>query len=150
LARNSRFKKYRKNSSKGHVSLGEILKELFPHHKLYQEYPLDKILEIGYRIQQIPQIYQNKFLLKRSRKYRADWVVLDLNLVFEYQGEHHFKAIDYVNDPDKALSNLETRKNLDFIKRSIVRESGFDLIEINYNEKLTTSLIQEKILEFRK
>ena len=122
--------------------LGEILHTIFPIGKIYQEYPLDLVLKCGYKDQGIEEDNQDKFLLDRARKLRADWVVLDRRLVVEFHGEHHYQAVDYGDG--KGEEAYQHRLHLDMIKRSIVKEAGFFLIEWPHYEELTEDSFTEK------
>ena len=145
MAKSSRFKSYRQNASKGHQLVGEILQRLFPLGKVYQEYPLDRILKKGYRDQNIAEEHQDKFMMRRAAQLHADWVVLDRCLVVEFHGEHHFQAVDYGDG--KGEENFQHRLHLDKVKRSIVNEAGFILIEWPYNEELTDDSFAKKLEE---
>jgi hypothetical protein len=146
MARTDRFRiRPRDNASKGHISLGEILRELFPLNKVYQEYGYDLVLQKGYKTFKVREEHQDKLMINRARRLKADWVVLDLMLVLEYQGEHHYHAIDYENNPDKAESNYQRRVMLDTVKRIICKEANFFLVEIPYHEKLTRENVSKLI-----
>lgn len=104
MARNSRFRKFSKNCSELHERVREVLSDMFPTSERYEEYPLDKILEKGYKDQRVPKEHQDNFLLNRGRKLRCDFCLLKLSTVIEVQGEHHYKIIDYdKKDLDKGI-----------------------------------------------
>lgn len=100
------------------------------------------VLKCGYKDQGIEEDNQDKFLLDRARKLRADWVVLDRRLVVEFHGEHHYQAVDYGDG--KGEEAYQHRLHLDMIKRSIVKEAGFFLIEWPHYEELTEDSFTEK------
>lgn len=130
-----RFKQgYRENASSGHIKFGEALKRIFPLNKRYQEYPYSMILKKGYSTYLVPEANMNTALEQEARKYHADWVILDLCIILEYQGEHHYYAIDYLGDFEKAQAALARRQYIDKKKREIANEAGFLLIEIPYFE----------------
>lgn len=145
MARASRFKTDQTSSSIGHQKIGGLLKELLPLYKIYQEYPLDLVLKRGYRIHQIPEEFQDQFLLKRARGLRADWVVLDLDLVVEYHGDHHYHPVDYGDGRGEEAH--QRRLHLDRVKRRIIGEAGFRLIEWPHFEKLTQQTLSNRIEE---
>lgn len=145
MARSSRFKTNREESSKGHKLVGEILHSLFPIGKIYQEYPYDLILKKGYNKQGVTAEFWNNTMIQRAKKFRADWVVLDKNLVVEYQGEHHFSPVDYGDG--KGGENYAHRIYLDTVKRRILIEAGFKLIEWPHYEQLTEESLALKIEE---
>lgn len=147
MGRTSRFRISSKNASKGHTKLGSVLREIFPMNKIYQEYGYDMILLKGYKTFGVPEEFRDKFLLKRARRLKADWVVLDMMLAFEYQGLHHYEAIDYEKNPDTAESNLQRRIMLDKVKRIICKEANFFLVEIPYWEDLSVSNLSRMIDE---
>jgi very-short-patch-repair endonuclease len=145
VARHSRFKEHRDEASKGHERIGELLGNLFPLCKLYQEYPLDLVLKKGYKNTGVEERLQDTIMLRRARSLRADWVVLDRNLVVEFHGEHHYKEVDYGDG--KGAEAHQHRLHLDRVKRAIVRESGFMLIEWPHFEELTEQALVAKIDE---
>jgi hypothetical protein len=143
MARHSRFKTHREEASKGHLLLGELLQQMFPICKIYQEYALDLILKRGYKDQQVEKEFQDQYLLKRAKSLRVDWVVLDRRLVFEFLGEHHYRPIDY--GTGSGEEDYQHRLFLDVIKRRIVKEADFRLIEWPYYEPLTAESLVAKI-----
>jgi len=122
----------RENASKGHIYLGESLKELFPLNKIFQEYPYDKIIRKGYKLYNVPEDCWDHALLKRATRFHADWVVLDLCLIFEWQGEHHFSPIYYNSELEKADAAYAARVIVDKKKRYMAQEARFKLLEIPY------------------
>jgi hypothetical protein len=122
--------------------MGELLERIFPMHKVYQEYPLDRILEVGCKDQ---GRRPDPFLLSRSRGLRADWVVLDLRLIVEYHGEHHYHPVSYGDG--KAESRYQTRIHLDKIKRLIAKEANFYLMEWPFDKGLTEHSLHKRIFE---
>lgn len=123
----------------------EVLKACYPIHEIYEEYPYDMILKIGYKKLETPELNHNKFLLIRAKKLRADFCIPKLSLIIEVQGEHHYKAINYNDDIDEAESSLETRKHLDKIKRLIASEAEFLMIEWPYYDSISESLFLDRI-----
>jgi hypothetical protein len=121
--------------------LGEILSRLFPLNKIYQEYGYDLILRRGYDAFDIPEEQRDQNLLKRARRLKADWVVLDLMFIFEYQGEHHYFPISYDGNQDAAESSFHRRAMLDSQKRIIAVEANFYLVEVPYWEQLSEDSI---------
>jgi hypothetical protein len=145
VARHSRFKEHREESSKGHIEIGELLKKQFPICRIYQEYPMDLILKRGYRDQKVETEFQDQFMLKRARALRVDWVVLDLRLIVEFHGAHHFQPVDYGDG--KGSESYQHRLHLDGVKRRIAREADFHLIEWPHFEALTEASLAAKIDE---
>lgn len=145
MARSTRFKGLRSNASKQHIEIFEMLKEIYPVHVVYHEYPLSDILKKGYQVQQLGRDMQDLFLYKRASRLKADLCIPDLSLVIECQGQHHYGAVDYGDG--KGEENYQHRLHLDKIKRLIYKEAGFTLLEIPYFEKLTRDELEDKILK---
>ena len=153
MSRYAYFKTSRKSDSELHKKVREVLTSMFPITERYEEYPLDKVLEKGYRNQNIKDENQDQFLLSRARKLRCDFCLLKLATIIEVQGEHHYQIINYGKKDtlDKGKERFEHRKHLDKIKRLIYKEAGFNLVEIPYdkvrdktNEEIE-SFIQDKM-----
>jgi len=145
VARQSRFKTNREEASKGHLQVGEVLYQIFPLCKIYQEYPMDLILKKGYRDQGVDEEFQDQFMLKRARSLRVDWVVLDRNLIVEFHGKHHYEPVDYGDG--KGEEAHQHRLHLDGVKRRIAKEAGFNLVEWHYADKLTPETFALKLFE---
>jgi hypothetical protein len=145
MARSSRYSYTRENASKGHKKMALILREIFKLNKIYEEYPYDLILKRGYDIQNIPQNNQDNLMIKTSRKYRADFCILDMGIIVEFLGEHHFESVGYGKGDDGEEERFQHRKHLDMVKRTIARESGFSLIEWPYFEDLTKESFLKKL-----
>jgi hypothetical protein len=97
---------------------------------------MDKILKIGYNVFEVPQDQWDTGLLARATRLHADWVVLDMRLIVEFHGEHHYGAVIYGDDARKAQSAYQARQHLDLIKRRIAREAQFTYVEWPYSKKL--------------
>lgn len=69
-----------------------------------------------------------------GRKLRFDVYDVDNNILFEYQGEYHYKEKPYYGDTDKAKKSLEDRKIRDELKRQYCINNDILLIEIPYWE----------------
>lgn len=137
MAKTSRFRHaYRDNASKGHILCGEAIRNIFPLNKVYQEYPYDKILKAGYTKYNTPRDVWNSAMMQEASRLHADWVVLDIGLIIEFQGEHHYGPVGYDSDYDKAESNYMRRHYLDKKKRAIANEASFIYIEIPYFENM--------------
>ena len=135
MGRNSRYKiEFRDSASKGHKRFGEALKRLFPLNKIYQEYPYDRIMRRGYSISRVPKDAWDSAMLSQASTLHADWVVLDLCLILEYNGEHHYQEIDYTRDANAAQAAYMRRQYLDKKKRKMANEAGFAILEIPYFE----------------
>lgn len=147
MAKSARFKKNRESSSKNHKKLADILNDLYPIARIYEEYPYDKILEHGYKIQKNRfdgNIKEDRYLMATASKLRADFFIKDLNIIIEVQGEHHFQPITY-NNLDGGWAEFEHRKHLDKMKRLIANEGEAYLIEISYMDDFSKENISRII-----
>lgn len=129
--KSSRYKKeYRKNASKLHKLVGEILytEKPFSLHRIYQEYP----------VQIIDPTYGNS-------KHTFDWVDLDLHMVIECHGEQHYEAVTFGGiDIEEAESRLLQQKSRDADKAQAAVRMGWSYIEIPYTTIPTAKWILEQ------
>lgn len=131
--KNKRFQyNYRKNSSSLHKKVGEILRTspTFKHHKIYQEYSVNKINPSA------------------NNKWRFDWVIVDLKVVIECHGIQHttptaFNKEDVVETVSKFLDGQSRDKE----KERLAREAGYSYIVIDYTEEknINITTILERI-----
>lgn len=121
--------KMRKNASKGHIEVGQLIREMFAFSKIYQEYPVKRIN---------PEW--------KSNKHKFDWVILDLKIVVEVMGEQHFKPVTF-GGRSKEEAEVKFREQLEIDKRKkqAALQSGFKYAIIAYNEKPTKELIWQRI-----
>ena len=106
---------------------------------------MDLILRKGYKDQGVEEEFQDQFMLKRAKSLRADWVVLDRDLIVEFHGQHHYGAVDYGDG--KGDEAHQRRLHLDSVKRRIALEAGFALIEWPYDQELTEESFLAKLDE---
>ncbi len=79
---------------------------------------------------------------KTGRFLKFDFYVPCKNLLIEYDGEQHFKSIDFFG----GTKELENRQNLDKIKNRYAIDNGFKLLRIPYYEKENISkIIQQNV-----
>lgn len=124
--KNSRFQfEYRKNASKLHRKLGDLLRqdEIFCHHDIYQEYPVNKI---------------NKNYHNGSHKF--DWAIPKLALVFECHGKQHYEATSFGGDVEDSISNFNDIKYRDKTKKLAAMDAGYTYVEIPYTEEKTLNI----------
>ena len=76
----------------------------------------------------------------------ADFAIPQLDILFERQGEQHFKPIQFAKDLD-AKAAFRKQQVTDILKRKIAKEAKWTLIEIRYDEVATVDLILNKTLE---
>lgn len=82
-------------------------------------------------------------------QYRPYWLtpqsldvfVPSLNIAFEYQGIQHFKNIDYFGGEDAYKKRIE----LDEKKKILCKNNNVILIEWNYEESITKSILNKKL-----
>lgn len=107
---------YRKNASKLHRTVGEILRTgLLKNYKIYQEYPVNRI--------------DSSFTDGRCK---FDWVILDLKVVIEVHGEQHYKCCTFGADPEEAVQNFRNIQKRDELKMEAAIRSGYTYIAIPY------------------
>ena len=70
-----------------------------------------------------------------------DIYISELKVAIEYQGEQHFKPVDYFGGKE----SFEKVQKRDKEKQALSKEKGIKLIYINYWEEVTERLIIEKI-----
>ena len=66
---------------------------------------------------------------KNKRPLPFDFYLPDYNTCIEYQGEQHYKPIDWFEDTDDTF---EARQIRDSIKRTYCNDNGISLLEIPY------------------
>lgn len=96
------------------------------------------------------EIIKKVFLLQRILyRYKPKWLKrmeLDvylpkLKLAFEYQGQQHFRPIDFFGGEQVYIEQVKRDK----LKKKLCENRNISLIYIFYNEKLSKKLIQQKI-----
>jgi hypothetical protein len=127
MAKLSRLKEsYRKNSSKLHRLVGDVLKSpssSFSGYKIYQEYPVNKI----------NKSYDNS-------RHKFDWVVLDIKLVIECHGKQHYEVTNWGNiSNEEAIDQYQKQKIRDQLKQDAAIQAGYTYIVIPYNVKEVTT-----------
>ena len=106
--------------SKGSRDLLDILKKILPKVSIEEEH-----------------------LLIDNRYYRLDFYFeLDERKIgIEYQGKQHFEKVDYFG----GEKQFERQKKWDKEKQEICQYLGIELVYFYYNEKITESLVKEKL-----
>lgn len=79
---------------------------------------------------------------KHKRRLRFDFYLPEYNICIEYNGQQHYKPIEYFGGEEK----LKYTKKLDNIKRNFCKQNNIELIEISYKDN-TTHKIQTIIGE---
>lgn len=67
--------------------------------------------------------------------------IQDKKIAFEYQGEQHFKPVDFFG----GINAYEKRKKLDKIKKEKCKRNSINLIEFNYTDSVSINSILEKL-----
>lgn len=88
---------------------------------------------------------------KYDRKLKFDAFDIDNNIVFEYNGEQHYRPVDFANKGiDWAKSQFELNKNRDNVKIEYCKQNKIPMIIIPYWEKDNMeSFILSKINEIQ-
>lgn len=120
--------KYRSTASKLHRKVGDVLRNssLFSGHKIFQEYPVNKIM---------PE-YPNA-------SHKFDWVILDLYLVIECHGAQHYKIVDFGKNSTESVDQFHNQRYRDNKKMQAAIDAGFTYIEIPYNDE---AIVDEQYL----
>lgn len=139
------------------MSYDENKKEIRSLH----EYLREKYIEIAQqltlsgelKIKWISEYTLFKMIIKEYPdaiyQYRAEWLgqqsldvyIPSLNIGIEYQGEQHYRAIDFLGG-EEALRN---RQLLDERKRELCANNNTGLIEWRYDEPITKLNLKKKI-----
>jgi very-short-patch-repair endonuclease len=101
--------------SRASQKLHTLLRQLFPTHKIVEEYTFTNGL-------------------------RLDFYIPDLNVAFEMDGEQHFEYIDHFH---KTKSEYYISQNRDEQKDYICEQLGINLIRFRYDDELTIEAIQK-------
>ena len=79
-------------------------------------------------------------------RLHVDYSVRELNLSFEYDGEHHFKPTRYGGiDIRQAKSLFKIQQERDARKNRLCKENGYKIIRIRYDEELNEELVRQKV-----
>jgi hypothetical protein len=104
-------------------------------------YRLTKKIFKGYKV-----LYQHRpdFLISNlGGQMSYDVFIPHLSIAIEYQGEQHFKPVDFFGGQDSLIRTQER----DILKKVLSEENNIKLIYIYYYENVTESLIKFKIDE---
>ena len=109
---------------KNEKKLGEILKKIFPNRVKRQN-------NLGF-----------------LNKQKVDYSISDSQLAFEYDGECHFKPVQYGGmDIVQAERCFVDQQQRDSRKNRLCKENGYHLVRISYKESLTLENVKTKIDE---
>ncbi len=118
-----KFQGQRNSTSKREKTLYNLLKEMFPLAVFWTEYPLSRIISDCENDRLSVDIYSPTF-----------------GVIFEMDGEMHFKEIVFKRDTEEsdevfeAKKRLEEQKQRDSYKDKLCRDAGIKLVRIPYFE----------------
>lgn len=130
------------NKSLGHLAVGKLIKRMFNSHKIMEEYSYKKMLTNYYKKNK--HVLEDGSLLARAQNLHADWVILDLKIAIEVQGDQHYKPVRFSGDYNHAELMYFDQRLRDHMKREIAAESNWVLVEIPYTKDYTPT--EEEIL----
>lgn len=80
--------------------------------------------------------YMQEYIFKGCKyiqPLRCDFYIPSINMVIEYDGEHHFRPVHYSNKYNE-YKMYEDTKNRDSVKNAYCKDNGIKLIRIPYTE----------------
>lgn len=80
--------------------------------------------------------FSDCFFKSPNNPLRFDFYLPDYNICIEYNGEQHYKAIDWFG----GLEKFEEQKRRDTIKKEYCKEKGIKLIEVAYNDEFDVEM----------
>lgn len=135
--------------SKGHQKTLDILRELFPLHEIYTEYPYIKLLEHYYKEKKVDTEHQDYYMLKKGKSLFADIYNATIGTVIEINGEQHYEPVLWSKkvSVEQAVSNLNRQKLIDRLKQRICNETNTKLVIIKYTElkELNNTFLLERL-----
>lgn len=103
-----------------------------------QSYP-EQIIDSFLKNKNINFIYQKRFAWLGNKS--LDFYLPDYNIAIEYQGEQHFKIVDFGGEGfEEALKKYEKGKERDKIKEILCKENSVKLYYIIYTEDIINKL----------
>lgn len=88
-------------------------------------------------------LYMQEYIFKDLKKYRFDFYLPNHNTCIEYDGELHFKSVDFFGG-DKTLENTQQR---DSIKNNYCRDNNIKILRIPYWNFKSIEIILENYLK---
>lgn len=112
-------------NSKGEQCLYEILEQIFQGYNITKQDNLD-------------------FLGLQ----RVDFAIRDLKLAFEYDGEHHFRPVQFGGRSlQKAERAFKKQQQRDRKKEELLKQNDFKLIRFKYDENLSEEFLIQNLRE---
>ncbi len=122
MAKSSRRKKeYRKNASKLHKAMGNLLyaSPVLSSYRIYQEYPVNMVSPYF-----------------DSGREKFDWVILDLMVIIECHGQQHYQPVRFGGMPKKeAEVKFVQQIRRDMAKKDAAKKAGWTYVVFKYDEK---------------
>ena len=117
---------YRKSASKGHKLVGDYLRTnvLTKSFRIYQEYPIPG-----------------------NTKYHVDYFIQELSIVVEIHGEQHLKPVAFDGKKEGAKLAFLKQRERDRKKEELIKQAGWELVIIWYDELNNLDLLFERILK---
>lgn len=84
--------------------------------------------------------YKSQFKVNKKTRHRFDFYLLNHNTLIEYDGEQHFKPIDFWGGDE----NLKKIQKNDELKNKMAEDNNFKLIRIDYKNFNNIEKILEK------
>ena len=103
--------------------------------KWKREYELYKLVKKYFN----SALFQYKVYWLNSQS--IDIYIYDEKIAIEYQGEQHFKDIEYFDVKD----TLKERVMRDNVKKEKCKENGVTLIEWRYDEEISNKVLKDKL-----
>ncbi len=127
-----------KNASKTHKKLFSLIERVKPNHKVFCEYSAKKLLLEYWEKHGIHYWDRDSVLLVRSRSLHFDFYDETFGIVFEVQGEQHYKVNNFFH---KNEGDLDQQKMNDSCKRTVCKTANIKLVEIASDIELTEKFI---------
>lgn len=113
------------NESKGEKKLGKALRSIFPMENIRAQ---DNLVFLG--------------------RQKVDFSIRNLKLAFEYDGEQHFRPVDYGCLSEKrAKENFKQAQERDKRKGKLCQEKGYVLIRFPYTKEVNIDNVKDVIEE---
>lgn len=124
---------YHSNASKAHKTIGELLESspYFSNMRFYQEYPVNKI-----------------YPYYDSGREKFDWVILDIQVIIEMNGQHHYQPVRYGGiSLEEAEIKLKEQIVRDAAKKNAAIAAGYAYVVFKYDEDITMERLFSKMEE---
>lgn len=116
-----RKKEYRKNASKLHKAVGDMLhaSPILSNYRIYQEYPVNMVSPYF-----------------DSGREKFDWVIMDFMVVIECHGQQHYQPVRFGGiSQEEADVKFVQQIRRDIAKKNAARKAGWTYVVFKYDEK---------------